>query len=428
MMRNCEILIAGGGLTGAAAAIAAARRGHDVLLVEASNCLGGAACTCLVNPFMPYTTEDDAGSTVFLSAGIFAEIVERLNELTRELDGEDSSALGVPAKTFSEEYLKILLNRMAVEAGVRLLFHTQVVAAERDQNRLKSVTLANIDGLTEARAEYYIDCTGDAVLTAAAGFPTRLGRPGDELCQPMTLCFRVGGVDRETFRKNFPLMQQKYQALREAGQIKNPRENVLLFSTLRESILHFNTTRVVKLNPVSADEVTAAEIEAREQVAEMLLFLRWHVPGCEQAVLLSTAMEIGKRESRMIDGEYVLTQEDLLAFTHFADGIAACNYDIDIHNPEGSGTSHHFFPKGKYYTIPYRCLIPKGAENLLTAGRCISVTHEAQASCRIMPTVTTLGQAAGTAAALALEDGCGVRNVDVDRLRRVLADDGAFLG
>ncbi len=427
-MRSCDILIAGGGLAGTAAAIAAARRGHDVLLVEASNCLGGAACNCLVNPFMPYTTEDDAGNTVFLSAGIFAEIVDRLNDLTRTLDGEDSAVVGVPAKTFSEEYLKILLNRMALEAGVRLLFHTQVAAAKREQNRLTSVVISNIDGLTDVRANYFIDCTGDAVLTAASGFPTRLGRPGDALCQPMTLCFRVGGIDRAALRQNFYLMQEKYKSLRAQGIIKNPRENVLLFSTLRESVVHFNTTRVVKRSPVSADDVTAAEIEAREQVAEMLLFLRQHVPGCGHAVLLSTAMEIGKRESRLIDGEYLLTQEDLLAFTHFDDGIAACNYDIDIHNPEGSGTSHHYFPKGKYYTIPYRCLIPKDAENLLTAGRCISVTHEAQASCRIMPTVATLGQAAGTAAALALENVCSVRDVDVPLLRKVLSDDGAFLG
>ncbi len=428
-MRKCDILIAGGGLAGTAAAISAARRGHDVLLIEASNCLGGAACTCLVNPFMPYTTEDDEGNTVFLSAGIFAEIVDRLNDLTRTFDGEDSEVeLGVPAKTFSEEYLKILLNRMALEAGVRLLYHTQVVAAKREQNSVTSVVISNIDGLTEVSAKYFIDCTGDAVLSAASGFPTRLGRPGDSLCQPMTLCFRVGGIERDKLRQNFYLMQEKYKSLRAQGIIKNPRENVLLFSTLRESIVHFNTTRIVKHSPVSADDVTAAEIEAREQVAEMILFLRQNVPGCEHAVLLSTAMEIGKRESRMIDGEYLLTQDDLLAFTHFDDGIAACNYDIDIHNPEGGGTSHHFFPKGKFYTIPYRCLIPKDAENLLTAGRCISVSHEAQASCRIMPTVTTLGQAAGTAAALALEGECGVREVDTELLRRVLSDAGAFLG
>ena len=316
-MSGCKILVAGGGLSGTAAAIAAARRGHDVLLVEASNCLGGAPCTCLVNPFMPYTTENGEGKTVFLSAGLFSEIVDRLHDLTREFDGEDSPFLVTPARTFSEEYLKILLNRMALEAGVRLLFHTSVVSAKREGGRVVSVTLSNIEGLTEVKPDYVIDCTGDAILSVAAGFPTRLGREGDSLCQPMTLCFRVGGIDRETFQKNRPLMQEKYRELQATGEITNPRENVLLFDTLLPSVVHFNTTRVVKHNPVRAEEVTAAEIKAREQVAEMIAFLRRYVPGCEHAVLLSTAMEIGKRESRMIEGEYVLTKEDLLAFTHF---------------------------------------------------------------------------------------------------------------
>ena len=427
-MKSCEILVCGGGLTGTAAAISAARRGHDVMLIEASNCLGGAACTCLVNPFMPYTTEGPNGNPIFLSAGIFSEIVDRLNDLTRELNGEDSPFVSTPAHTFSEEYLKILLNRMALEAGVRLLFHTSVVAAKRDGDKVTSVVVSNIDGLSEIKADYYIDCTGDATLAVRAGFPYRLGRPDDSLCQPMTLCFRVGGIDRETFDRNRPLMQEKYKELQATGEIKNPRENVLLFSTLLPSVVHFNTTRVVKRNPTKADEVTEAEILAREQVAEMIAFLRKHVPGCENAVLLSTAMEIGKRESRMIEGEYVLTKDDLLAFTKFDDGIAACNYDIDIHNPEGSGTSHYYFPKGEFYTIPYRCLIPKKSVNLLVAGRCISSTHEAQASYRIMPTVTTLGQAAGIAASLAAETKSGVGEVDVQALRLELTNAGAFLG
>ena len=119
-------------------------------------------------------------------------------------------------------------------------------------------------------------------------------------------------------------------------------------------------------------------------------------------------MEIGVRESRMIEGEYVLTQEDLMACTKFEDGVVCCNYDIDIHNPEGSGTSHYFFEDGEYYTIPYRCLIPRGSRNLLVAGRCISSTHEAQASYRIMPVCCCLGEAAGIAAAR-----CGKENADV---------------
>ena len=129
----------------------------------------------------------------------------------------------------------------------------------------------------------------------------------------------------------------------------------------------------------------------------------------------------------MIEGEYILTQEDLLAFTKFEDSIAACNYDIDIHNPSGSGTSHYYFPHGEYYTIPYRCLTPKGTDNLLVAGRCISSTHEAQASYRIMPTCATLGQAAGCAAAMAVQNQCGVKEIDIKALQALLTENGAVI-
>ena len=244
----------------------------------------------------------------------------------------------------------------------------------------------------------------------------------------MTLCFRVGDVDRKRFNGEArQLMQKLYKERKEAGLIKNVREDVLLFSTISDSVIHFNTTRVVKLNPTCAEDVTKAEIEAREQVLEMFLFLRECVPGFENAHLLSTAMHIGVRESRMIEGEYTITQEDLLECKKFEDGIAACNYDIDIHNPEGSGTSHYYFPPHEYYTIPYRALIPKNAKNLLVAGRCISSTHEAQASYRIMPVVCTLGEAAGVAAAVAIGSGKSVKEADVAQIRSILKGNGAVV-
>ena len=148
---------------------------------------------------------------------------------------------------------------------------------------------------------------------------------------------------------------------------------------------------------------------------------------CKNAQLLMTAAEIGVRESRMIEGEYILTQEDLVSCVKFEDSITACNYDIDIHNPAGAGTSHYYFPNGEYYTVPYRCLTPKGTTNLLTAGRCISSTHEAQASYRIMPTCVTLGEAAGTAAALAKKSECGVKEIDVKKLQEILVKNGAVI-
>lgn len=158
---------------------------------------------------------------------------------------------------------------------------------------------------------------------------------------------------------------------------------------------------------------------------EIYLLPKRNIPGFENCKLIMTAPEIGIRESRMIEGEYTLTGEVLKACTVFDDAIALGNYEIDIHSPDGSGTSHYFFKEGEYYTVPYRCLIPKNSENLLVAGRCISVDHEAQASMRIMPIVCTIGEAAGTAAAIAFKSGKNVRDIDIPLLRKTLKDNGA---
>ena len=248
------------------------------------------------------------------------------------------------------------------------------------------------------------------------------------MCQPITLCFRVANVDVEKYH-NLPAkyINNLYKQFQEEGKIKNIRENVLIFNNPIDGVLHFNSTRIVKHNPVDAIEVTKAEMLAREQVLELFLFMKENIPGFENSQLLMTAAEIGVRESRMVDGEYILTGDDLKACTKFEDAIALGNYDIDIHNPEGSGTSHYYFANGQYYTIPYRSLIPKNSKNLLVAGRCISASHATQASIRIMPIVCCIGEAAGTACAIAHKDGCVVKDVDAKQLRRVLQENGAVL-
>lgn len=225
----------------------------------------------------------------------------------------------------------------------------------------------------------------------------------------------------------FSKAQQLYKQYRQEGKIKNPREDLLLFETMQDGVIHVNSTRIVKRNPVDAWDRTRAEIEAREQVFELFSFLKENAEGFENSRLLSTAMEIGVRESRMIHGLYTLTAEDLKACTHFEDSIALGNYDIDIHNPSGTGTSHYLFPEGQYYTIPYRCLVPLNMRNLLVAGRCISVTHEAQASIRIMPIVCCLGQAAGVAAAVAVNEKADVRQIDVPKVQALLKKAGAVI-
>ena len=416
-----DVIVAGGGFAGASAALAAAREGAKVLLFDKNNCLGGAAVGCLVNPFMPYwTLNPETKEKILLSKGIFTEIVEDLCKMGGMIDERKMM--------FNEEYVKILLNRKLLEAGVTLLFHSYLIGADvEDDGKVNSVTVANKSGLQVYEADYFIDATGDGDLAVLCGCPYHLGRPEDNLCQPMTLCFRLDGIDKDKFFEERPAMQELYKQYQAEGKIKNPRENILVFNMPQDHVLHFNTTRIIKKNPTDALDVTQAEIEVREQVFEMFNFLRDNFSSCKNAQLLMTAAEIGVRESRMIEGEYVLTQEDLVGCVKFEDSITACNYDIDIHNPAGSGTSHYYFPHGEYYTVPYRCLTHKVTTNLLIAGRCISSTHEAQASYRIMPTCVTLGQAAGTAAALAKKSGCNVKEIDVKKLQEILVKNGAMI-
>lgn len=417
-MKKYDLIVVGGGFAGAGAALAAARNGASVLIVERINALGGAPCTMAVNPFMNSATKDLVnGGYMRLSRGIFDELENAMRDMG-----------AMRNNVFNPEYLKLILNRKCTDAGIDMLFNSYFVSAEREENTVKSITVVNKSGLVKLEADYFIDATGDADVAYAAGFPTRLGRPADNLCQPMTLNFSIGNVDPEKFEANHQNIVPLWQEEKKKGYIKNPMDGIMVFHTCFPNIVQLNATRVVKHNPVDGEDVTKADIEAREQVFELLDFLKKNIPGFENSMVLSSAIQTGVRESRMIDGEHILTSDELVACTRFEDAIAAGNYDIDIHNPEGSGTSHYFFPAGQYYTIPYRSLIPRNSDNLLVAGRCISATHEAQASIRIMPIVCTLGEAAGTAAAIAVKNKQSVRNIDVSLLRETLVAQKAFIG
>lgn len=199
------------------------------------------------------------------------------------------------------------------------------------------------------------------------------------------------------------------------------------FYTTRRGEIHFNTTRVVKRDGTSAEDLTAAELEARQQVQEMVKFLTDKVPGFADAYLSATGTQIGVRETRRIVGEYVMTGEDVLEARKFRDGIARGCYDIDIHNPAGTGTVIKSLPSGESYDIPYRCLCPRGFENLLVAGRPISATHEAHSSVRIMPIATAVGEAAGVAAAMGVDGDKSISKIDVTALRQRLLARGANL-
>ena len=243
----------------------------------------------------------------------------------------------------------------------------------------------------------------------------------------MTTCFRMSGVDLDLFTEERPRLQELYKKKQAEGVITNPRENILVFFGVGEDVLHFNTTRVVKLDPTNPFDVSRAEVIARRQIHEIVSFLKENSKAFDESALISIAVDIGIRESRKLKGVYNLTVDDLKNLTYFDDAIALGNYDIDIHNPAGAGTSHYYFSGDDHYSIPYRSLLPKEYTNLLVAGRCISTTHEAQASIRLMPICATLGQAAGTAAAVAHKTGENAHSIDTNKLRETLIKNGAIL-
>ena len=413
-MKHYDLIVAGGGLTGVAAAVSAAEEGMKVLLIERTGCLGGAMSNGLVYPFMKHAIKRENGETRKLSAGIFERMCKRHEEIG-----------GVTERGWQPELFKIVLDEMVMNAGVDVLFHTLVTGVTCDGRSLKAVQIAGKNGLTEISADFYVDATGDGDLMYLSGCDYQLGRESDQLCQPMTTCFRLCGVDIEKYKADRPKLQEIYEDWQKKGKISNPRENILIFYGIGKDVLHLNTTRIVKCNPVDDVELSRAEIEARRQVYEMYQFLLENSEACKQSTISSIASEIGVRESRKLKGEYILTAEDLKNCVDFEDSIALGNYDIDIHNPEGTGTYIYHFGPEEYYRIPYRCLVPKELDNLLVAGRCLSATHEAHSAVRIMPICACMGEAAGIAVAEAVKTGKNVHILKVSAVQDKLVEKGA---
>lgn len=414
-MKKYDLIVVGGGLTGVAAAVSGAREGLRVLLIERTGCLGGALSNALVYPFMKHSYFTENGNHRVICRGIFEEMCQR----HRNIGGASYK------RGWQSELFKMVLDDMVTEAGVDVLFHNTLIDVKLDGKSIKSVLVAGKSGVREIEGKFFVDASGDGDLMAFSGCDFQLGREKDNLCQPMTTCFRLCGVDTAKFKEEKPHLIEIYNKLQDEGKIKNPRENILVFYGVGNGILHLNTTRVVKHNPVDDFELSRAEIEARSQVLEMFNFLCEYSEACRDASIVSIAEEIGVRESRKLKGVHILTEDEIRACTKFEDSITLGNYDIDIHNPEGRGTYLHYFVNQEYYSIPYRSLLPKERDNLLVTGRCLSADHGAHSSVRIMPVCACLGEAAGLAAAVALKTDKNAHTLDISLLQKKLIENGA---
>jgi len=383
--------------------------------------------------------------------GIAQEMVERLMSKGGSPGHvSDSSDYVATITPFDPEIHKALLFEMMQEAGVELVLHAYFVSSHSRGDTVTGVEMQTVGGVRAYDAHIVIDATADALVAASAGVPTQQGDDRGRV-QPATLMFRLSHIDMaalaqyvrehpEEMRTSLPVDERIAPALtavaglralwdraRDDGTVTVPRELVSLFISPYPDEVTVNMTRVVNIDPLDPEDLTRAEIESRMQMMQLLEFFRQRVPGFADARIAGSGTQVGIRESRRIVGRYTLTRDDVLQARRFEDAVARSAYPIDVHNPSGSGTSTHRLAAGQSYEIPFRCLLPVNREQLLVAGRCISTTHEALASTRLTPTVMTLGQAAGTAAALACQHNQRVGDVDTAELRRVLVDDGVDL-
>ncbi|MDL2317982.1 FAD-dependent oxidoreductase [Eubacteriales bacterium OttesenSCG-928-A19] len=447
---RARVMVIGGGPAGLCAAIAAARMGVDTLLVEQGGCLGGMATQGLVGPFM---TSYDRDNKEMIIRGLFAEIVERLVARggaihPREVPAGSAFTSYIIAghahvTPFDPEIFKALADEMLIESGARALYHTAFVLPVLENGRITGALLHSKSGLEVAMADVVIDCTGDADVAYRAGVSCELGDEADGRIQPASMFFRIGNVDtprleadiekhRDAFYRkdgvNYRSFHWRVREARENGDWDLDRVSIGLFRGVKEDQWSVNTSRIMDVDGTDAGSLTRAEIEGREQVGEIFAFLRKYVPGCENAVLLSSASTIGIRETRHIRGDRVLTVEDVLEGRVPRDSILLAANSVDVHGRFGPLSNEYLTVQGgRCYGVPYGCLVPVGVEQLLVAGRSVSATSGAAGAIRVMPPCMGIGQAAGVAAALAIEEGTSVRDVDVSALRAALTEQGAFL-
>jgi hypothetical protein len=431
VIAEADVLVIGGGPGGLGASVMAARAGAKVILVERYGVLGGMSAQGEVSPFMPNhlsrKNEEGIDKLYTLDRPVYTEWVSKMNTYyppeLRKVCEENVEAV---AARVSKEISSLAIEDLCLEAGVQVIYHHTLADVRMDDDgHITEAIFLSKSGFVAIRAKAFVDSTGDGDLSVLAGAPSEFGGESG-YCQPMTSCFKIKDIDIDRVPPKEEL-QKRYLEAKEKGEIKCPRENLLIFDSLDKDVRHFNTTRVVMKSAVNGMELSEAELEGHRQIKEIFKWFQRTIPGYENASLQSFASHIGVRESRRILGLNYITREDFMKAAKFDDAIARCNYMIDIHNPLGTGTEIIRMDRTDFYEIPFGCIVPRNVKNLTVGSRCISVDHALHSSCRVMPPVVSIGQAAGVAAAMSVQAGVDVCTLDGKEVRRKLVEMGANL-
>ncbi len=433
--KTYDLVVCGGGPSGCSAAIAAGRLGAKVLLIDAVGCLGGMGSSGLVTAFDPM-----ANGEVGLVRGIMGEIVQRVHDrgftgphVTPEFWGKKYHCW----TPFNAEGYKLILDEMCADAGVEVRFFTRVIDVDAANKTVNGIIINNIEGHQYIPARMFIDATGDAVLTDLCGAACREAGRDTPNIMPPTLCSVMSHIDWSRAQRDQTHTgasdQQEYlnQAIDDGFFSHTDRHMPGLFK-ISPTMAALNAGHVFKMNALNCRSLSDGMVRGRQLAQEYLAFYRKYVPGCEKMEHATTANLMGVRESRRIVGEYELNIHDYLARRQFPDQIGVFNKAVDIHVYDDSPEEYARFCEeyqdrgrlhpGECFGIPYGILVPKGWQNLWTAGRCASSDVQVHGSIRVQPAASMMGQAAGTAAVQCLRTGqvaCDLNTAQlIEQLRR----------
>lgn len=411
-----DVVVIGAGCAGICAAVSAGREGKKVLIVEKNSSLGGTSTLVLdtMNGF--YLPGKDNLRVVY---GLPGEIYERLDKKSECFERANTYGSGTVI-TYNPEALKDIYLSLLEESNVDILLHSTVINVEMLNDRsIDKIVITNKEDTMLVKAKVYIDCSGDADVAFKSGFKFD-GVGGKEHVQSLTTTFRVANID-ETKASTFT-KKDMWTWMKEAngsGKYSLPRLEGSFHKTTIPGCVQTNMVRVVLDDPTDIISLSKAEIEGRKQVNEYFNFMREYLPGYENSILSNVSTNIGVRETRRIIGEYVLTEEDVLEGKKFDDGVILCGSPIEDHN-QSCGTKWKYLKENDAYLIPYRCLVPKQSENLIVAGRCLSATHSAHAASRSIAQCMGMGEAAGKASSISIDEGVPVKDISVEKLKMLL--------